>query len=268
MKYKIMVLDIDGTLTNSKKAITQNTLDALFDYQQRGGKIALASGRPTKGVEPYAKQLRLDEFGGYMLSFNGGMVTDCKSGEIIYSKTFPLEYIPQICDEVYKTNVGINTYEGGTLIAGNCVNEYTEFEAKIIGLDIKKVDNFAQYVNFNINKCLLSGEPDEVVPLLEKLKQRLDGKLGIFRSEPFFIEVVPNGIDKAASIDALLKSCGIKTEECIACGDGFNDISMIKYAGLGVAMSNACDEAKAAADFITLSNDEDGVANVVKEFTF
>lgn len=268
MKYKIMVLDIDGTLTNSKKDITQKTSDALIDYQKRGGKIALASGRPAKGVEPYAKRLMLDKFGGYMLSFNGGMVSDCGSGETIYSKTFPLEYLPQICDEVYKTNVGINTYQGGTLIAGNCVNEYTEFEARIIGLDIKKVDNFAQYVNFDVNKCLLSGAPEEVVPLLEKLKQRLDGVLGIFRSEPFFIEVVPKGIDKAASIDALLKSLGIKTEECIACGDGFNDISMIKYAGLGVAMNNACDEAKAAADFITLSNDQDGVANVVKEFTF
>lgn len=268
MKYKMMVLDIDGTLTNSKKEITEKTFDALIDYQKRGGKIALASGRPTKGVEPYAKHLMLDKFGGYMLSFNGGMVTDCADRETVYSKTFPLEYIPQICDEVYKTNVGINTYQGGTLIAGNCVNEYTEFEAKIIGLDIKKVDDFARYVNFDINKCLLSGDPEEVVPLLEKLKQRLDGVLGIFRSEPFFIEVVPKGIDKAASIDALLKSVGMKTEECIACGDGFNDISMIKYAGLGVAMSNACDEAKAAADLITLSNDEDGVANVVKEYTF
>ena len=85
------------------------------------------------------------------------------------------------------------------------------------------------------------------------------------RSEPFFIEITPKGIDKAASLEHLCKIIGSSRENMIACGDGFNDISMIKYAGVGVAMANAQEEVKAVADYITASNDEDGVAQVIYE---
>lgn len=267
MKYKIMVLDIDGTLTNSEKEITQKTHNSLIDYQERGGKIVIASGRPTKGVLPYAKKLELEKYGGFVMSFNGGKIINCQSGETVFSANLPLEFLPEICKEVYKTDIGINTYEGDNLIVGNGVNEYTKIESTIIGLDIKEVEDFADYVNFNINKCLLSGNPDEVLELEKILSKSLGDKLGIFRSEPFFLEIVPKGIDKAFSIDRLIKAIGIKTEECIACGDGFNDITMIEYAGLGVGMANANEKLKAVADFITKSNDEDGIAYVVEKFT-
>lgn len=267
MKYKIMVLDIDGTLTNSEKKITQKTHDALIDYQERGGKIAIASGRPTKGVIPYAEKLELEKYGGFVMPFNGGRIINCKSGETVFSANLPLEVLPEICKEVYKTNIGINTYEGDNLIVGNGVNKYTKIESSIIGLDIKEVEDFTAYVNFDVNKCLLSGDPNEVIKLEKVLSKSLGDKLGIFRSEPFFLEVVPKGIDKALSIDRLIKTLGIKTEECIACGDGFNDITMVDYAGLGVGMANANEKLKAVANFITKSNDEDGIAYVVEKFT-
>lgn len=267
MKYKIMVLDIDGTLTNSEKKITDKTKAALLDYQERGGKIAIASGRPTKGILPYAEQLELANYGGYIMSFNGGKIIDCTSGKTVFSANLPLELLPEICDEVYKTNVGINTYEGDRLIVGNCINQYTMVEANIIGLEIKEVEDFSSYVNFDINKCLLTGDADEVLALENRLSKRVGDRLSVFRSEPFFLEVVPKGIDKANSIDSLLKTIGIRTEECIACGDGFNDITMVEYAGLGVGMANANDKLKSVADFITKSNDEDGIAYVVERFT-
>lgn len=267
MKYKMMVLDIDGTLTNSEKKITEKTKASLLDYQERGGKIAIASGRPTKGIVPYAEQLELSKYGGFIMSFNGGKIIDCSDGRTVFSSNLPLEVLPEICDEVYKTNVGINTYEGDKLIAGNGVNQYTMVEARLIGLKIKEVEDFASYVSFNINKCLLTGDADEVLNLEKRLSERVGDRLGVFRSEPFFLEVVPKGIDKARSIDSLLKSIDIKTEECIACGDGFNDITMVEYAGLGVGMENANDKLKEVANFITMSNDEDGIAYVVEKFT-
>lgn len=90
--------------------------------------------------------------------------------------------------------------------------------------------------------------------------------MGVFRSEPYFLELVPKGIDKAQSLAVLLKEINMTKEEMIAVGDGFNDLSMIKFAGLGVAMANAQDVVKENADYITLSNEEDGVAHVVHEF--
>lgn len=90
--------------------------------------------------------------------------------------------------------------------------------------------------------------------------------MGVFRSEPYFLELVPKGIDKARSLSVLLEKLGMTKDEMIAVGDGFNDLSMIQYAGLGVAMANAQKVVKENADFITLSNEEDGVAHVVEKF--
>ncbi len=264
MKYRIIALDLDGTLTNSEKKITEKTRKRLMDFQKNGGKVILASGRPTMGIMPHAENLRLSEFGGYIMAYNGGCVIDCAAGKTMFSSNLPLSVVPEICDVIKDYPVGINTYEGSSILAGNEINKYTETEARINGMDIKFVDNFAEYVNFDINKCLLHGEPDVICELEKILSGKYKGKLGIFRSEAFFLEIVPNGIDKAKSIDKLLKMIDIKTEQCIACGDGFNDISMLKYAGLGVAMSNAKQPVKDAADYITLSNDEDGIAHLLK----
>ena len=140
-----------------------------------------------------------------------------------------------------------------------------ELEAKINGMGIRFVNDFADYVKFDINKCLLHGDPDIIVKLEKILSEKYKDILGIFRSEAFFLEIVPKGVDKALSIDRLLDLIDIPTEQCIACGDGFNDISMIKYAGLGVAMSNAKQPVKEAADYITLSNDQDGIAHLLKK---
>ena len=128
-----------------------------------------------------------------------------------------------------------------------------------------KEKNLVEYVDYNPNKCLLTA-PGEIAAEHEKiLSKKFEGRISIYRSEPFFIEALPMGIDKAHSIEVLINHLGIPKENTIACGDGFNDISMIKYAGVGVAMANAQEEVKAAADYITVSNDEDGVAKVIYE---
>ncbi len=265
MKYKIIALDLDGTLTNSEKVITAETQRRLMDFQENGGKIILASGRPTQGIIPHAKTLKLKEYGGYILAFNGGCVIDCKTDTIMFQDILPLSVVPEIYDIIKDYPVGINTYEGKDIIVGHQVNEFTELEARINGMNIRFVDNFADYVKFDINKCLIQGNPEVILKLEKILSEKYKGRLGVFKSEAFFLEIVPDGIDKAMSIDRLLGMIGIKTEECIACGDGFNDISMIKYAGFGVAMSNAKPSVKDAADYITLSNDEDGIAHLLKK---
>lgn len=264
INYKIIALDIDGTLTNSQKIITPTTKRKLLEFQQAGGKIILASGRPVMGIVPHAKTLHLKEYGGYILAYNGGCVIDCKTNDIVFQQTLPLTVVPEICEIIKNYPVGINTYEGEDIVVGNQINDYTELEARINGMGIHFVSDLAGYVNFDINKLLLSGEPAVISELEKILAEKYEGILGVFKSEAFFLEIVPKGIDKALSLDKLLRHIGITTEECIACGDGFNDISMIQYAGLGVAMANAKEPVRAAADYITLSNDEDGIAHLLK----
>ncbi len=267
MSYKIIALDIDGTLTNSEKVITDKTLTALTKLQEQGGKVVLASGRPTMGILPIAEKVQLKKYGGYILAYNGGSVIDVQDNlSVVYSKNFPLNTIPEICSNIKNKNIAINTYQDSNIIVGNTINKYTKIESKITGMPIKFVDNFVEYVDFSINKCLLSGEPEDIVEIEKLFKNKFDGVLGVFRSEPFFLELVPLGVNKAESIDILLKSLNLTKDECIACGDGFNDITMIEYAGLGVAMENANDKLKEVADYITLSNDDDGVADVINKF--
>ena len=266
MIYEIIVLDIDGTLVNSQKVITPKTLKTLLNLQKLGKKVALASGRPVQGILDHARTLRLNDFGGYILAYNGGAVIDAHSNEVIYSKYFPNEIIPEICEELKNTDVTINTYENDKIIEGNALNKYSDIEAKIVGMDVKFVNNFAEYVTFDVNKLLLAGEPAEILRLEKLFSERYKGVIGVFRSEEFFLELVPLGIDKAKSIDVLLNKINLTSKQCIACGDGYNDITMIQYAGLGVAMGNAVDEVKSAADIITVTNDQDGVAKIVEEY--
>lgn len=266
MKYKILVLDIDGTVTNSKKEVTDKTLESIIKLQEAGCKVVLASGRPTPGILPVAKTLKLSEYGGFILSFNGAKIINCKTEEIIYQKVLPNEYIETLYKEAEENQVGLITYEKNVIISARGIDEFVEKEAQINKIDIVEVDDFIDYVDFDVNKCLMTGEPAK----LEQLEMEMQGKysedLSIYRSEPFFLEIMPKNIDKAYSLEQLLKVLDMTKEDMIAVGDGFNDLSMIEYAGLGVAMDNAQDKVKEAANYITKSNDEDGVAHVIEKF--
>ena len=133
-------------------------------------------------------------------------------------------------------------------------------------METKKVDNFLEAIDFPVAKCLIVGEASRLMLLEKEMHEELKECMGVYRSEPYFLELVPKGIDKAQSLAVLLEKIGATCEEMIAIGDGFNDKSMIEFAGLGVAMANAQEVVKQAANYITLSNEEDGVAAVVEKF--
>lgn len=266
MKYKIIVLDLDGTLTNSKKEISPKTKEALLEIQRDGYKVVLASGRPTSGITPLATELELAKYGGYVLSFNGAKITDCKTGEIVYNKTLPPSVIPDLYETAVKHNVGIISYDTGKVISGNVMNDYLKLEAKINGLEILEVPDFVSYLDYPVNKCLMPANHEVLELAKADLEKKYHSLLSIYYSEPFFLEIMPQNVDKAQSLLKLLNTIGITSDEMICCGDGFNDISMIEVAGLGVAMENAQELVKDAADFITLSNDEDGILHVINKF--
>ncbi|MBQ9460396.1 MAG: HAD family phosphatase [Clostridia bacterium] len=265
MIFRIIALDIDGTLTNSRKNISARTKNKLIAFQKHGGKVVLASGRPTQGIMPYSAALRLNEFGGYIMPFNGGCIINCKTGEQLYRNYLPHSYIPEICRIIKDYPVGINTYKGKRIICGLQLNKYSELEARINFTPIEFDPDFVGNMTEDVPKCLLSGDPAVISELEVILSERFGSELGIFKSEPFFLEIVPKAVDKAQSLDRLLKALDIPTDESIAFGDGFNDITMIRYAGLGVAMNNASDTVKSAADYVTTSNDEDGIADFLAE---
>lgn len=263
---KLLVLDLDGTLTNSEKKITPKTLDALQKLQAAGHSIVLASGRPTAGIKQVAEVLELEAKGGYVLAFNGARIMDWTTKEILFQQTLDTKYLQRLLDAAIKYELTIMTYQDGNAIAGTAPNEYSKFEARINQMELVPVDNFVQYVDFEINKCLFSGDPVNVKACEDELLPELSDELSIFKSEDFFLEIMAKNIDKAASLDRLVKLLGMTKEQVVACGDGYNDISMIQYAGVGVAMANAKDVVKEAADVVTGSNDEDGLVPIIEKY--
>ena len=265
--YKMIVLDLDGTLTNRDKVITPRTREALMEVQRRGVKVVLASGRPTYGVMPLAKELELDRFGSYILSFNGGMITDCRTKQVMYEKKLPVEANREIIRLAKEERVtSILTYQDEWILTSNRDCPYGQLESQINHLELRQIDDMETYVDFPVPKFLMTDDGDYLAMVEARVKAALGRDFSVYRSEPFFLEILPKGIDKAQSLAQLLSLLGLKREEMIACGDGYNDLSMIEFAGLGVAMENAVLPVRKAADYVTLSNNDDGVVHVVEKF--
>ena len=235
-KYQLLVLDLDGTLTNSKKEISPRNLQTLLRLQQSGVRLVLASGRPTYGIAPLADTLRMKEYGGFILSYNGGEIIEWGTGRLLYKNLLPDDVLPILYTASVRNEQAILTYDNEYILTESPDDEYVRKEAFLNKMKIRAVDDFLAAAPLPLPKCL----------------------------EPYFLELVPMGIDKAQSLSVLLDKLGLTREAMVAMGDGYNDLSMIKFAGMGVAMANAQEPVKQAADYITLSNDEDGVAMAVE----
>lgn len=268
MEYKIVALDLDGTLVNSQHKISDVNREKLIELQKRGCKVALVSGRPFRGVAKHADELQLSKFGGYLICYNGGLIMDCSDKSIVYSCQLPHEYLPEICEGIKGLDVTVNTYTMDEIIAANSFNKYTEIEPDIVGMALHFVDDFVKFVDFPINKCLLTGYPETILKLEEEYREKFKGRLDVFKSESFFLELVPTGVNKGEAIKRLAQLNGVDISETMSFGDGFNDIQLVETAGMGIAMANACPQVLKAADYITLSNDEDGVAAALDKFIF
>lgn len=266
MEKKILVLDLDGTLTNNEKKITPRTKKALMQMQEQGHTVVLASGRPTPGVYRVADELELAKYNGYILSYNGGRINRCSDMETIYKQVLPDDIVPELFALADELGIGMMTYSKKEIVANLHNDEYMELEAFINHLEIGHYEKPLEHLTGSVNKCLGTAPVDIAPEIVKKYEEKFGDRISVSRSEPFFIELVPLGIDKAASLAKLCEVLGVTRDSMIACGDGFNDISMIEYAGFGVAMANAQEPVKKVADYVTLSNEEDGVAHVIEKF--
>lgn len=266
MKYKLLVLDVDGTVLNDAKEISKRTLAALLKIQQMGIRIVLASGRPTYGLLPLAKSLELGIYGGFILSYNGGQIIKAQNGEILFERRINPEMLPYMERKARKNGLALFTYHDDTIITDSPENEHIRNEARLNNLRVIKEDELSVAIGFAPCKCMLVSDDEEaLIGLEEHWKRRLNGVLDVFRSEPYFLEVVPCAVDKANTLGVLLEILGVTREEVVAIGDGVCDVTMLQLAGLGIAMGQSQDSVKACADYITASNEEDGVALAVEK---
>jgi Cof subfamily protein (haloacid dehalogenase superfamily) len=262
MKYKMLVLDMDDTLLTDDHKISNENREMLFKAQELGVYVILASGRPTPAMTSYAKELQLDN--SYMISYNGAVITDLKEDKVIFEQTLTQEQIHELYDYSLKSNTHIITYVNGKIVS-ETDSEFIEIEKNITGLEHNKVVSFKEEVQSSAVKCILLEDPIYLKEVEKDLKAAMP-HLSVSMSKPFFLEVAQNGIDKASSIKILAEKLDIHQSEIIAVGNAGNDLTMIEYAGLGVWVDNVDPELRDKGDFIVASNNNHGVAEVVRRF--
>ena len=266
-KIKVLALDLDGTLTNDQKIVTPRTRAALDAAIAQGVTVVLASGRPTAGILPLAKDLGLDKKGGCILSYNGGKIVDCATGETLYEKTLDPAVVPELCAFAAAQDVAVLTYNSEGIVCERDKDEWANKECFTTKLPMIHVDDLASYVDYPICKMLVTLDPARRDAVCAAGQQQFQGRVDLYPSSPFFIEAVPLGVAKDGSLAALLEHMGLTRDNLMACGDGLNDRSMIAFAGMGVAMQNAEQPVKDVADYVTAAdNNHDGVAEAVEKF--
>lgn len=266
---KTVVLDIDGTLLNSQKEISTKTKECLINLQKNGDKLILASGRPTTGMTDLAKQLKMDEHHGLLVSYNGSKVIDCSNNEELFNQVMSIEDGKAVLEHMKQFDVSPMIDKGNYMYVNDvfgCVIDYRgslfniiEYESRGGNYKLCEKDDLAAFLDYPINKILTAGDPDYLASVYEQMMAPFKEKLNCVFTADFYFEFTAKGIDKAKALDTVLRPLNIFPEDIIAFGDGHNDKTMLEYAGIGVAMENAVDDLKQSADVITLSNDMDGI---------
>ncbi|WP_010238757.1 sugar-phosphatase [Clostridium arbusti] len=265
--YKLIAIDMDGTLLKDDKTISKENFDAIQRARKNNVKVVLATGRPVKGIEKYLKELNLIGEDEYAVTFNGAVV-QTTTGNHIMAKTLmtleDLHYLYNLSKEL-KVNIHAHTTE-------ECItpksSKYSVLEAELNSIPLTEIDFDNLNENTTIVKVMFIDDEKTLDRVIKALPKDIYEKYTIMRSMPYFLEFLNKNANKGTGVKLLSEKLGIKQNEIICAGDADNDKHMLKYAGLGVAMGNASDNIKEIANFTTKTNEEDGIAYVIDKFIF
>ena len=273
---KAIILDIDGTLTNSQKEITPDTKEALMKAQKAGIRLAIASARSQNGLARFGRWLDFEHNHGVLICYNGGLIVDAQTGETIYSKAMPKELAKEILEYLKQFDVMPmvdkgkymylnDVYHAPIHFNGNAF-DVIKYETRSNEFLICEIRDLAEWVDFEVPKILVAMEPDLLNEIEDKLTDPFKDRAKVGRTAPFYFEYNALGVDKAIAMKDAFASLGIGYDEMMAFGDAQNDAGMIKAVKYGIAMGNAVPEAKEAADYITDDIGHDGVYKALEHF--
>ena len=270
MKRRMLFLDLDGTLLNDAKQISDKNRAALELALERGHGVIITTGRPLKSAMDQAKVMGLDRPGCYLVAYNGAVIYDWTTQKQIFCRSLPYSAVHQIFDLTRERNEHIQTYDTWeVLVEKRCDNDTVRRYCGLIGMDFKVIDDVRKDLQEEPVKCLIINyhEQSGLHKIRQWICEHMHGEVDCFFSCQQYLEVVPKGMSKGEAVKMLCQLMGVEIADAVAVGDAANDISMIEAAGVGVAMANATPEVKAIADFITeKDNNHDGFSEVVERF--
>ena len=262
MKYKLIAADMDGTLLTEDKRITQRTAEAVRRAGEAGVRFCLSTGRPLAGVRRYLEQLGLTT---PTITYNGAVIVHPATGSFIYEQGLEGETAEEIWQLGLSLDTTIIVWSHERLFVSRMDDRVEKYRA-ISNVPPVVIADFAALAAEGITKMLWYDQPERMGELQNTVARTLTRPVSYATSNPRYLEFFDHRVSKAAAMEQLGRHLGIDREEMIAIGDGWNDLSMLTYAGLGVAMGNAPEEIKARCGYVTASNEEDGVAQVIERF--
>lgn len=273
MKYKMFVTDFDNTLLRTDRTVSDVTVNTIKEFERRGGKFVLATGRMLstiiKTIEPYG-------FHGELIAFQGGEVVDIDTGEVLYKRYVDPTDAQKLLGLIRKRGYYAQIYANGKYYVNRYAARtrvyegFNSLKAEIAGEDMW---GFCEKNGLSLDKIVFGLDDDgsgdtyeKVISVIEEMSEIFGGRMVFNSSNILLIEAVNTGCTKGEAVEFVARRNGIKREEVICMGDALNDASMVKWAGLGVAVSNATDDLKQMADLVTVSCDEDAVGKIIREY--
>ena len=273
---KILCLDIDGTLFNSQKNISEKTKEGLINFQKQGNRIILASGRPTQGIMHIAYELEMEAYHGLLISYNGSQVYDLTSKEVVFNQAISIEDSKKVihhCKQFDQLHIMVD-YEDSFYVEDvyDCMIQkdgkpfnIIQYEAREGHMLLKEVWDLEDFVYFPTNKILTTADPSYLQKHYQEISKPFKENLNSMFTADFYYEFTAKGIDKAKALSFIQEKYDLDSKDMIAFGDGQNDQTMLQFAGIGIAMENAVESLKEVADLITKSCDDDGIIYALEE---
>ncbi len=266
MAYKILAIDMDDTLLNDQREISQANQAALAAAQDKGVKVIISTGRMYSSVGPYLKQLNLT---GPTITYNGALVKEAANDKTLYHHSISQADALKVIEVVKQKDLHLNLYLNDQLYVNKLESEakyYQEIAGVKAHLIKRDLESFLKSKQTTTKAVIVEQDLAKAENLLAEFKSMFKEKLNVFTSKSPFIEFTCQGVSKGSALKQLAKDLAVKQEEIIAIGDSYNDLEMIDYAGLGVAVANAREELKERADYITSTNNQSGVAKVIEKY--
>lgn len=261
--YKLLVLDFDDTLLNDDLEITKGNLDAINKAMAKGVYVVFNSGRSNDSMLKYINTLGIHDDHEYFASFNGARI-DTVGGENIFLRNITGDLLRRLIDLGHEFNIDTQLYDDGMVVEK--VTEITHQYCRLTNIDFRVMPNI-EAIQQSTKVLFNSPNIDQLNQLKVIIETELGDCLNVFFSKPTYLEVLHKEANKGLVVKFLAERLNIKQEEIIAVGDSYNDIYMIEYAGLGVAVKNARDAVKSVADYITTTtNNEDAIKEVIDKF--
>jgi Cof subfamily protein (haloacid dehalogenase superfamily) len=264
--YKAVFIDVDGTLIKSDHTVSAPTRQTIQELIKKGIMVVLVSARPPEGVLPISESIGLSDFP--VASLNGGYIMLNK--EVIFESFIDLETTVQLHKQLMEYGVTLLYYQQDKCF-GEIMNTPVAKEQKVTKVPVI-IQPFEQTLDLwkgqhsGPNKILIMSTPEAVRKMQKSLHLQYGDELNICSSKPIYLEIMNSAASKTNAIRFLLERYNLQREEIIVIGDNFNDKEMIEFGGMGIAMGNAPDEVKAAADYVTDTNNNDGVHKALRKF--